>query len=141
MNWLGIEAEATSSCAAHKLSQSDKNWTAWKELVPPYSRHGSVRLDGSKVSSLDNKHAYAGSNIATVVIATVFIPSVALGWPCAPFACFLKRWVIVGSSGDNARAKRLPQQSHPSSWREFRHERVGAQTPYGSQRELCHNPR
>jgi hypothetical protein len=34
-------------------------------------------------------------------------------------------WVIVGSPGDDARAKRLQQQSHPSNWGEFRHERVG----------------
>ena len=31
-------------------------------------------------------------------------------------------WVIVRSPGDNARAKRLQQQSHPSSWSKCRHE-------------------
>jgi hypothetical protein len=32
------------------------------------------------------------------------------------------RWVIVSSPGDNAWAKRLQQQSHPSSWGKYRHE-------------------
>jgi len=34
-------------------------------------------------------------------------------------------WVIVGSPGDNARANRFQQQSHPSSCGKRRHERVG----------------
>jgi hypothetical protein len=58
--------------------------------------------------------------------------------------CGNARWVVVGSSGDNARAKRLPQQSHPSSWSKCRHETVGAQTAYqarlgsGSQSYMVH---
>jgi hypothetical protein len=50
------------------------------------------------------------------------------------------RWVIVGRSGDNARAKRLQQQSRPSSWGECRHERVGAQLAYESRLGSAHNP-
>jgi hypothetical protein len=35
-------------------------------------------------------------------------------------------WIIVRSPGDNARAKRLQQQSYPSGWSKCRHERAGA---------------
>ena len=48
--------------------------------------------------------------------------------------CGNARWVIVGRSGDHAGAKRLPQQSRPSSWGESRHERIGGRprANYGS---------
>ena len=36
--------------------------------------------------------------------------------------------VIIRSAGDNARTKRLQQQSHPSNWGKGRHERVGVCT-------------
>jgi hypothetical protein len=36
--------------------------------------------------------------------------------------------------GHDEDAKRLPQQSHPSSWSKCRHEKVGAQTAYESAR-------
>jgi hypothetical protein len=54
--------------------------------------------------------------------------------------CGNARWVIVGRPGDNARAKRLQQQSHPSSWSKCRHEKVGAQTAYESRLGSAHNP-
>jgi hypothetical protein len=54
--------------------------------------------------------------------------------------CGNARWVIVGSAGDNAGAKRLPQQSHPSSWSKCQHEKVGVQTAYESRLGSAHNP-
>jgi hypothetical protein len=38
-------------------------------------------------------------------------------------------WVIVGGPSDNARTKRLQQQSHPSRWGKCRHAQVGVCTP------------
>ena len=60
-----------------------------------------MRLDGSEIGSLHNKHrpACAAANIATVVIATTVHPKRELGWPCISFLSeAITRIVRIASS-------------------------------------------